>query len=93
MALRYSGRVGPKRWVSCGRHTAPGPIGFVVKRFRPGLAGARGCRVWIVRLGSVCVSWGSCSLSLGEPLPLDWHRVLRPVIAWGGGHGHMRPIV
>ena len=30
-------------------------------RFRPGPAGARGCPVWIVRLGSVRVSWGARS--------------------------------
>lgn len=30
---------------------------------------------------------------LGESLSSDWHRVLRFVIARGGGHDHMRPII
>lgn len=29
----YSGRVGPKHWLSRGSHTGTGPMGFVVKWF------------------------------------------------------------
>ena len=29
----YSGRVGPRSWLSRSSHTAPGPIGFMVKWF------------------------------------------------------------
>lgn len=60
--------------------------------FRPGPAGARGCGVWAFRLGSVYVSWGARSVGLGESLQLDWHRVLRFVIARGGGRGRVRPV-
>lgn len=60
-------------------------------RFRLGSTGACGCRGWTVWLGSVCVSWGVCSSGLGESLLLDWHRILRFVIAWDGGCGHVRP--
>lgn len=55
-----------------------------VVRFRPGSAGAPDCWGWAVWLGSVDASWGARSL--------DWHRVLRFVIARGGGHNHMWPV-
>lgn len=38
------------------------------------------------------MSWGACSSGLGESLPSDWRRVLRLVIARGGGHDHVRPV-
>lgn len=60
--------------------------------FCPAPTGVPGCGGSLFWLGSVRVSWGARSSRLGESLPLDWHRVLRFVIARGGGHGHMRPI-
>nr|DAO87860.1 MAG TPA: hypothetical protein [Caudoviricetes sp.] len=35
------------------------------------------------------MSWGARSSGLGESLPLDWHRILRLVIARDGGCDHM----
>ena len=57
--------------------------------FRSGSAGAPDCRGQTVRLGSVRVSWGG----LPSSLPWDWHRVLRFVIARGGGCDYMWPII
>nr|DAY13899.1 MAG TPA: hypothetical protein [Caudoviricetes sp.] len=39
------------------------------------------------------MSWGARFSGLGRSLPLDWYRVLRLVIARGGGRGHMRLII
>ena len=60
--------------------------------FCSGPAGAPGCRGRTVRLGSVRVSWCSCSSGLGESLPLDRHRILRFAIARDGGCDHTWPV-
>lgn len=39
------------------------------------------------------MSWGVSFSRLGEPFSLGWHRILRFVIARGGGCDYMRLVI